>query len=168
MQQPLKGWFGHAKPFEFSDEYIAANGIRRMLTGTTGVIGASALEAAVDLFLEVDLQEYFQKSRELSEAFQHRVDEHCSGLGLELVSPPNVQDRGAHISYAHEHGYAIMQNLIARGVIGDFRAPHYLRFGISPMFLSVEDIEKAVGILREILSDQSYLSAEYQTRHAVT
>jgi kynureninase len=168
MQQPLSGWFGHANPFAFTDDYVAANGIRRMLTGTTGVIGASALEAAVDLFLEVDAGEYFQKSRQLSEAFQHYIDQECAGYGLELVSPKNVQQRGAHISYSHEHGYAIMQNLIARGVIGDFRAPHYLRFGISPMFLSVEDITKAVDVLRKILSTQSYLAPEFQTKHAVT
>jgi len=168
MQQPLSGWFGHAKPFEFSDDYVAADGIRRLLTGTTGVIGASALEAAVDLFLEVEQQEYFSKSRELSEAFRHKVDQDCSGFGLELVSPKNVLERGAHISYSHEHGYAIMQNLIARGVIGDFRAPHFLRFGVSPMFMSAEDIAKGVGGLREILSTQSYLAPEYQTRNAVT
>ncbi len=168
MQQPLSGWFGHANPFAFTDDYVAAEGIRRMLTGTPGVIGASALEAAVDLFLEVDLQEYFQKSQQLSEVFQQQVDQECGGFGLELASPPSVLERGAHISYTHEHGYAIMQNLIARGVIGDFRAPHYLRFGISPMFLSVEDIAKGVEVFREILTTRSFLLPEYQTRQAVT
>lgn len=168
MLQPLSGWFGHANPFAFSDDFAAADGIRRMLTGTPGVIGASALEAAVDLFHEVDLEEYFQKSRELSGAFLQKVDQECSGFGLELVSPKNVLERGAHISYSHAHGYAIMQNLIDRNVIGDFRAPNYLRFGISPMFMSIEDIEKGVGVLQEILATQSYLRPEFQTRQAVT
>jgi kynureninase len=168
MQQPLSGWFGHARPFEFSDEFIPAENIRRMLSGTTGVLGASALEAGVDVMLEADAAAMYRKRADLSSLFQNRVATDCAGFGLELASPPDAAQRGAHISYRHEHGYAIMQNLIARGVIGDFRAPDYMRFGFSPLFMRYADIQSAVDVLRDILATRSYERAEYQARNAVT
>jgi kynureninase len=168
MQQPLSGWFGHARPFDFSDEFIPADSIRRMLSGTTGVLGASALEAGVDVMLEADAAAMHRKRADLSSLFQNRVATDCAGFGLELASPPDAEQRGAHISYRHEHGYAIMQNLIARGVIGDFRAPDYMRFGFSPLFMRYADIQRAVDVLRDILRTRSYERAEYQSRNAVT
>jgi len=168
MRQPLSGWFGHAHPFEFSDDYQPADNIRRLLTGTTGVLGASALEAGVDVMLEADMDAMHEKRGALSALFQELVATQCAGFALELASPENVRERGAHISYRHERGYAIMQNLIARGVIGDFRSPNYMRFGFSPLFMRYSDIHAAVDVLREILESRSYEDAEYQAVNAVT
>jgi kynureninase len=139
-----------------------------MLSGTTGVLGASALEAGVDVMLEADAVAMHRKRADLSSLFQNRVAIDCAGYGLELASPPDAAQRGAHISYRHEHGYAIMQNLIARGVIGDFRAPDYMRFGFSPLFMRYADMQRAVDVLRDILTTRSYERAEYQARNAVT
>lgn len=168
MHQPLSGWFGHARPFEFADDYQPADNVRRLLSGTTGVLGASALEAGVGLMLEADPDAMQEKREKLSSLFQQLIAEGCAGHGLELASPDKAADRGAHISYRHEHGYAVMQNLIDRGVIGDFRAPDYMRFGFSPLFMRYGDVERAVKVLREILNSQSYKNPEYQNRNAVT
>ena len=168
MHQPLSGWFGHARPFDFADDYQPADNVRRLLSGTTGVLGASALEAGVGLMLEADPDAMQEKRENLSSLFQQLIAEGCAGHGLELASPDKAADRGAHISYRHEHGYAVMQNLIDRGVIGDFRAPDYMRFGFSPLFMRYGDVERAVNVLREILNSQSYKNPEYQNRNAVT
>jgi len=168
MSQPLSGWFGHADPFRFTDDFEPADGVRRLLCGTTGVLSATALEAGVDLMLEADPKAMGEKAIALSDLFQRLVSEHCNGLGLELRSPPDARQRGAHLSYAHESGYAIMQNLIARGVIGDFRAPDNIRFGFSPLFMRYTDILDAVEILRDILESRSYADAEFSKTHSVT
>ncbi len=168
MRQPLSGWFGHAEPFVFDDDFVPAQGIRRMLCGTTPVLGASALEASVDLLLEVDPSARHSKAKKLSRIFQELIEQHCAGLGLRLVSPADTEQRGAHISYAHEHGYAVMQNLIAKGVVGDFRAPRGMRFGFSPLFMRYTDLHKAVRTIFEILDSRSYLDSTYQRKQAVT
>ena len=168
MRQPLSGWFGHANPFKFSDDYEPADNVRQLLTGTTGVLGASALEAGVDLMLEADADAMYAKGRKLSSLFQGLVAAQCSGYGLELASPSDASERGAHISYRHEHGYAIMQNLIDRGVIGDFRAPDYMRFGFSPLFMRYADLDTAVAVMRDILELRSYENPKYQAVNAVT
>ena len=168
MRQPLSGWFGHAQPFAFSDEFVPAGNIRTLLSGTTGVLGASALEAAVDLLLEADGDAMHAKREKLSRMFQRLLDDRCGNYGLQLASPTDAAQRGAHVSYRHAHGYAIMQNLIARGVIGDFRAPDYMRFGFSPLFMRYADVERAVAVLQDILATQSYKNAEFQARNAVT
>jgi len=168
MRQPLSGWFGHARPFEFTDDYQPADNIRQLLSGTTGVLGATALEAGIDLMLEADTQAMFAKREKLSALFQKLVATNCGGFGLELASPSAAAERGAHISYRHKQGYAVMQNLIARGVIGDFRAPDHMRFGFSPLFMRYAELHAAVDVLREVLESRSYESAEYQAVNAVT
>jgi len=168
MRQPLSGWFGHANPFEFSDDYEPADNVRRLLSGTTGVLGASALEAGVDLVLEADADAMYAKSKKLSSQFQELVATQCGGFGLELASPGDAAERGAHISYRHEHGYAVMQNLIDRGVIGDFRAPDYMRFGFSPLYMRYADLNTAVEVLRDILESRSYENSKYQAVNTVT
>jgi len=168
MRQPLSGWFGHQSPFEFSDDYVPAADIKRLLTGTTSVLSATALEAGVDLMLEADAAKMHEKRESLSALFQTLIESECAGFGLHLASPANAAQRGAHISYLHEHGYAIMQNLIARGVIGDFRAPDCMRFGFSPLFMSADEVREAVYVLRDILQSATYKNAEYQALNAVT
>jgi len=168
MQQPLSGWFGHASPFEFSDDFVPADGVRRLLCGTTGVLGASALEAGVDLMLEADPKAMDAKSKALSSLFLDLVEEHCQDMGLSLRSPADATKRGAHVSLGHESGYSIMQNLIDRGVIGDFRAPDSMRFGFSPLFMRYTDVFDAVQVLSDILASRSYEQPQYNARNAVT
>lgn len=168
LRQPLSGWFSHANPFAFTDEFTPANDIRSMLTGTTGVLGASALEASVDLFLKTQREDRITKLHRLSEMFQTLVKKHCSGLGLTLASPEHAVDRGAHIAYRHKCGYAVMQNLIDNGVVGDFRAPDFIRFGFSPLFMSYENLLDAVEKLKKILTSRSYEDEKYQVKNKVT
>ena len=168
MQQPLSGWFGHANPFEVRDNFVPAAGIRRLLCGTTGVLGGTALEAGVDLMLEADAEALRQKSHALSTLFVDLVGEFATEFGRVLRSPPEAADRGAHVSYAHESGYSIMQNLIARGVIGDFRAPDNMRFGFSPLFMRYTDCFDAAAILHDILASRSWEEPRYRQKNAVT
>ena len=168
MQQPLSGWFGHARPFEFSDEFVPAEGIRRLLCGTTGVLGGTALEAGVDLMLEADRAALQQKSQGLSSLFVELVGEFAAEFGLELRSPTQASERGAHVSYGHESGYSIMQNLIARNVIGDFRAPDNMRFGFSPLFMRYTDCYDAAAILHDILASRTWDEPQYKQKNAVT
>lgn len=168
VAQPLSGWFGHAQPFAFVDEFEPADGIRRLLCGTTPILSASALEAAVTAFDGVDMRTLRAQSVELSELFIFLFEQRCVGFGLNLVSPRNPALRGSHVSLAHPDGYAIMQALIARGVIGDFRAPHFIRFGFTPLYMSRTDVWDAVAALRDIMASQAYAAPEHARRQAVT
>ncbi len=168
MRQPLSGWFGHENPFAFIDDFSPAPDARKLLCGTTGVLGATALEASVDLFLKADEHARLDKLTQLSTIFEALIRERCENFGFECVSPSDPENRGAHLSFRHPDGYAIMQNLIDRGVIGDFRAPDYLRFGLSPLFMNFEDLYNAAEILHHILETRSYQAEQYQIKHAVT
>ncbi len=168
MHQPLSGWFSHINPFEFTDKYQPADDAHRLLCGTTPILGATALEAAVDLFLEADGAVRLKKLEQMSRIFEGLIEEKCGSHDLTLVSPADPTARGAHLSYHHKDGYALMQNLIDRGVIGDFRAPSYLRFGLSPLFMGYEDLYNAAEILSEILETGSFKAEKYQVKQAVT
>ncbi len=141
LQQPLTGWFGHAAPFVFSDDYVGAPGIDRLQCGTPPVLGLAALEVGVDLIAEIGVARLYEKSQALSEFFLESLMAH--DVTLELVSPPRASDRGSQLSFRHPEAYAICQALIARGVIGDFRAPDVLRLGFAPAYLSFTDIAAA-------------------------
>ena len=168
MRQPLSGWFGHANPFAFVDDFTPADSIRCLLCGTPPIIGASVLEAAVDIFAEVDMAAVRQTSISLSELFLRLIDERCDGFGLSLVSPADAKARGSHVSLAHEQSYAIMQALIARGVVGDFRAPNFIRFGFTPLYLRHVEVWEAVEALRDIMETRAYASPAFTHRQAVT
>lgn len=168
LRSPLGGWMGHARPFAFVDEYEPAPGIARFLCGTPPILAVAALESGVDLHLQADMAQLATKSRALCELFMDLIEAHCAPYGVSLVGPPRGAPRGSHVSVRHPHGYAIMQALIARGVIGDFRAPDIMRFGITPLYLRFADIARAVEILEEVLRTESWRAPEYQVRHAVT
>ena len=168
VRQPLSGWFGHAQPFAFVDDYTPAANIRRMMTGTPPVLSASALEAAVDLFAGVDMKALRAQSVRMSELFITLCEQRCAGFGLQLASPRDAVLRGSHVSLAHPDGYAIMQALIARGVIGDFRAPHFIRFGFTPLYLTCAEVWDAVETLQDIMATKAYAQPEFTKRHAVT
>jgi kynureninase len=166
LQQPLTGWFGHATPFAFSDDYAGAPGIERVQCGTPPVLGLAALEVGVDLIAEIGVARLYAKSQALSEFFLESLMAH--DVALELVSPPRAAERGSQLSFRHENAYAICQALIARGVIGDFRAPDVLRLGFAPAYLSFTDMAAAARHLAEVLASGEWQRAEFNQRAAVT
>ncbi|MBD2843423.1 kynureninase [Erythrobacter rubeus] len=166
LKQPLTGWFGHARPFAFSDEYEKAPGIEQLQCGTSPVLGLAALEVGVDLIAEIGVARLHQKSQALSEFFLECVAHH--GLDVELVSPADAAARGSQLSFRHPHAYPICQALIARGVIGDFRAPDILRLGFAPAYLRFEDMFEAARHLAEVISSEEWKREEYGRRAAVT
>ena len=168
MQQPLTGWFGHRAPFDFTDDFSPTDGIKRMLVGTTGVLAASALDSALEVFMGVDMGLIREKSNALCDLFLALSDERLSKHGIETITPYNSAERGSHVSLTHKNGYAIIQALIERGIIGDFRAPNYMRFGFTPLYVSYEDVHRAVEALHEIMQSQIYLRPQFNTKSAVT
>jgi kynureninase len=166
--QPLYGWLGHAAPFEFATGYRPAAGIRQYVVSTPSILALAALEEGVDLLLQADLAQLRAKSQALTEAFIALVEARCAGLGLSLATPRDPARRGSQVSFAHEHSYAVMQALIARGVIGDFRAPDLLRFGFSPLYIRHVDVWDAAEALRDVLVSGAWQRPEFQKQAAVT
>ena len=171
--QPLAGWMGHAAPFEFTPGYRPAPGIRRYLCGTPAVISLAALECGVDTVLAAEahggMAALRAKSLALTRAFAALVEERCAGHGLSLVSPRDDAQRGSQVCLAHPtHGYAMVQALIARGVVGDFRAPQVLRFGFTPLYLRFVDVWDAVEQLRDMLQREEWREARFNQKAAVT
>jgi kynureninase len=166
--QPLSGWFGHAAPFAFEPGYRPAPGIARMLCGTPPVLSLAALEVGVDEMLRHDMAAIRAKSLALGDLFIRLVEERCAGLGLTLISPRDSAVRGSQVGFAHPQGWPIMQALIARGVIGDFRAPDILRFGLTPLYLRYVDVWDAAEILADILRTRAWDAEHFHARAAVT
>jgi len=171
--QPLAGWMGHAAPFEFTPDYRPAAGIRRYLCGTPPVLSLAALECGVDTVLAAEalggLHALRRKSLALSRAFADGVEARCTGHGLTLVSPRDDALRGSQACFAHPRiGYPVMQALIARGVVGDFRAPDILRFGFTPLYTRFVDVWHAVGHLQQVLEGGEWREARFNQRAAVT
>ena len=162
----LSGWLGHDSPFAFDLGYKAGAGISRMRVGTPPIVQMAALDAALDVWDDVDLNDLRPRSIELSERFIAGVEATCPDLTL--ASPRKPEDRGSQISFKFEEGYAAMQALVAHKVIGDFRAPDIMRFGFTPLYLSFEDVDKAVEILAAILRDRLWDTPEFKQRKAVT
>ncbi|MGB3472182.1 MAG: kynureninase [Erythrobacter sp.] len=166
LKQPLTGWFGHAQPFAFSDDYEPAPGIEQLQCGTSPILGLTALEVGVDLIAEIGVGRLHQKSQALSEFFLEALSE--QGFSLDLVSPADSGERGSQLSFRHPQAYALCQALIARGVIGDFRAPDILRLGFAPAYLRFEDVAEAARHLAEVLGNEEWRRAEFRERAAVT
>ena len=166
VQPALAGWLGHDKPFAFEQQYRPAPSIARFRVGTPPVLQMSALEAALDVWEGVDMDNVRLTSIALTETFISQVESKCPDLVL--VSPREASQRGSHVSFAFEHGYAVMQALIARGVIGDFRAPNIMRFGFTPLYIDEGDVLKAVDILADIMEQEAWKDPEYHITQAVT
>jgi kynureninase len=167
-RSPLTGWMGHAAPFEFSPDYRPAEGIIRFLCGTPVVLGIAAMEAGIDLALTVDPAALRQKSQALGDLIIARVDALCTDGELAVASPRSAAARGSQVCLTHPNGYAVMQALIERGVIGDFRAPDIMRFGFAPLYLRYADIAEAARILAEVLTTRAWDQPQYHQRAAVT
>ncbi len=164
----LSGWMGHAEPFAFEDGYRAAAGIERFLCGTPPILGMAALECGVDLMAEADMAAVRAKSLQLGRVFMDLMDEHCAGHGFTLASPREDALRGSHVAYAHAEGYGIMQALKERGVIGDFRDPDILRFGLTPLYLRHVDMLEAVLRIRAVCETRAWDDPRWAVRAPVT
>ncbi len=162
----LSGWLGHEAPFAFDLDYRPGRGVERMRVGTPPILQLAALDAALDVWEGVDMQDLRARSLELQAQFIALVEEGCPDLTL--ASPRDPEIRGSQVSFRHEHGYAIIQALIAEGVIGDFRAPDILRFGFTPLYLSPEDVERAAQILCAIMAERRWDKPEFHARAKVT
>ena len=168
LTQPLTGWWGHASPFAFDRAFSADPGIGKFQCGTQPVLSLRALKAGLELYGDVDLQLVRVKSMALTDLFIALVESRCAEFGLILASPRATAERGSQVSFAHGDGYRIMQALIARGVIGDFRAPDILRFGFAPLYIRFVDIWDAVEHLREVLESGEWQDEQFAVRAAVT
>ncbi|MDQ2859544.1 MAG: kynureninase [Pseudomonadota bacterium] len=168
LRSPLSGWMGHAAAFDFADDYRPAAGIERFLCGTPPILGLLALEVGVDLALEADPGAVAAKSARLWDLFVDQVEARCGEHGFKLLTGRDAARRGSHVSYAHPEGFRIMQALIARGVIGDFRDPDILRFGITPLYLGYEDVWRAVETLRRMMADGNWRDGPSRATGRVT
>jgi len=162
----LSGWMGHTEPFAFDRHYTAAPAIERMRIGTPPVLQMAALDAALDVWDDVSIVDVRSKSIELSELFIEQVEKRCPQLAL--CSPRNAEQRGSQGSFSFEEGYAVIQALIADGVIGDFRAPNVLRFGFTPLYIDNDDVIKAATILENIMVKRIWDQPAFKQRAAVT
>jgi kynureninase len=166
--QPLFGWMGHDAPFAFDLDYRPRGGIGRFLVGTPPILSLVALESGLDQFAGVDMAAVQRKSIALGDLFIALIEQELAGQGLILASPRDGAMRGSQVSFRHPEGYPIMQALIARGVIGDFRAPDILRFGFTPLYVRFEDVWAAVQHLRAVMAEQAWQKPEFRRRAAVT
>ena len=168
VQQPLSGWWGHARPFAFETGYAPEAGVRRFTAGTPSVLAMRALEGALSVWDAVDMAQLRAKSQALSALFIAEVEAACAGLELTLASPRAAAQRGSQVSFAHPQAYPVMQALIACGVIGDFRAPNLLRFGFTPLYIGYADVWRAAQILAEVLRSERWREPRFAQRAAVT
>ena len=168
VRQPLTGWHGPAKPFDFTHDYAPHPAIDRMLTGTAPQLGVIALEAALDAFDGVDLHVLRDKSVALGDLFIALVDQELAGLGFTLASPRDAAQRGSQVSLAHEQGYAIVQALVARNMIGDFRAPDILRFGFAPLYVRYVDVWDTIAALKDVVTTGAWNTDAFLARKSVT
>jgi kynureninase len=166
LVSPLRGWMGHAAPFDFTDDYVPAPGIARFLAGTPPILGLAALESGIDTFDGVTMTALWRKSVVLFDYFRAQMAERCPALAC--ISPADHRARGSHISFRHPNAFEICQALIDAEVIGDFRAPDVLRLGLTPLYLRYEDVWRAVDICAAILATERWRDPRFAVRGKVT
>jgi kynureninase len=166
LRPALRGWMGHAAPFAFTDYYEPAPGISRFLAGTPPMLSLLALESGVESFAGTDMETIWAKSVALFDLFARLAEERCPEL--QCISPREPERRGSHISFRHAHAFEICQAMIADGVIGDFRAPDVIRFGLTPLYLGHEDVVEAVERMTAILDSGRWREPRFAVRGKVT
>jgi kynureninase len=162
------GWWGHAQPFAFDLAWRPAPGIIRQQCGTQAILSLVALDASMDIWADVEMAMLARKGQELCQLFIDLVEATCSQFGLRLAGPRSMAERGSHVSFHCENGYAVMQALIARGVIGDFRAPDIIRFGLAPIYNSFTEVFDAAQVLTDILATGEWNKPEFLQLKSVT
>jgi len=166
--QPLSGWWGHRAPFAMHPEYQPEQGIGRFLCGTQPMISMALVECGLDIFAQTDMAAIRRKSLALTDLFIALLEQRCAAFPLQIVTPREHAQRGSHVSVEHPDGYQVMQALIARGVIGDYREPRVLRFGFTPLYTRFVDVWDAVELLHEILVKEAWRAPEFAQRGLVT
>ena len=166
VDQPITGWWGHARPFDMSLEFEPAPGVQRMVVGTPPVLALSALDAALEAFDGVTMADLRRASLELTDLFIEQVESRTSGF--ELITPREHERRGSQVAFRHPEAYGVIQALIARDVVGDFRSPDVARFGFAPLYVGPDDVVTAVDRLVEVLAREEHHDPAYTTRNAVT
>jgi kynureninase len=156
FETPIQGWMGHADPFAFSTRYEPARGVARLLCGTPPVLSLAALECGVETVARAGVERLRRKSVALTDLFVRLVEQECAGFGFLLASPREAERRGSQVSLRHPEGHAVVEALIARGVIGDFRPPDVLRFGFAPAYLRFVDCWDAVAALRAVMEGRAW------------
>jgi kynureninase len=167
LVQPLSGWWAHAAPFAMESGYRPATGIRRLLCGTQPILSLRALKAALDVLEGVEIAAIRAKSLALTSFFMELVEPVCCAFGARIITPRD-DGRGSQVSIAHEQAYPLVQALIDRGIIGDFRAPDIMRFGFAPLYLSYREVADAVAALHDVLATEAWRDAKFSTRALVT
>jgi kynureninase len=168
IRQPLSGWFGHARPFEFAQNYAPDPGIRKFLCGTIPTLSFRAVEAGLAMHADFKLGEIRSKSMALTELFGTLCDASCGPFGVRHISPRAAAERGSQVTLSHPEAYAVMQALIARGVVGDFRMPDGMRFGFAPLYVGYADVVRAARTLHQVLACEAWAAPRYRVRAAVT
>ena len=168
LVSPLAGWMGHAEPFAFAADYRPADGVQRLLCGTPPIISLVALDVGVALVERAGIAAIRAKSISMVDTLMRLVEQECAQFGFTVITPRDAQDRGSQLALRHPDGYPIMQALIDRGVIGDFRAPDVLRFGLAPLYLRYVDLWNAVAVLREVMQTRAWDRQAYHRRRRVT
>lgn len=167
IENPLPGWLGHARPFEFELGYEPAAGMQSFVTSSPSIISLAALDGALDVWDDVSIDQVRAKSLALTDLFIALVEERLEGV-FEVVTPREHHRRASQVALRHSEGYGIVQALIERGVIGDFRAPDICRFGFAPLYLSYTDVYDAVELLVEVMVSEAYRAERFEMRNAVT
>ena len=168
VQPPLSGWWGHAAPFAFDLDYRPAPGIIRNQCGTQPIISLAALDAALDVWDDVEMSAIRAKSLALCKSFIDLVEQRCAAHGVKVAGPAQLEARGSHVSIHHPQGYAVMQALIAANVVGDFRSPDMMRFGFTPLYTRFVDVWDAVDMLTRILDGREWDQPQFLAKKAVT
>lgn len=168
FDHPLTGWFGHADPFAFAADFAPAHGMDKLLTGTPPILSLLALDAALDAFDGVDMHRVRAKVESLTQLFVSFAQERLLRHGFALASPHDAKQRGAQVSLAHPQGYAVMQALIARGVIGDYRAPDIVRFGFAPLYTRHVDVFDAAATIEAVMMSRAWDTPGFMARKPVT
>lgn len=158
----IAGWMGHADPFAFTPEFEPHAGVRSQLSASPAVLANEAMSAAVDLWREVKREDLDWKHRSLSELTVALLEQECAAYGVEIASPPDYDQRGGHVAFTHPGAAAITEALLEAGVVNSFRKPDSIRFGLSPLALSHEDVWGAVGRLRVVLESEKWRQSKFQ------
>ena len=168
VRQPLSGWFGHTRQFAMESSYAPSAGIARYLCGTQPITSLAMVECGLEIFELTDMASLRRKSLALTDLFIDLVEARCAAHHLVLITPREHARRGSHVSFEHPEGYAVIQALIARGVIGDYREPRIMRFGFTPLYTTFTEVFDAVEILGEILDNRTWDQPQFKVRHSVT
>ena len=168
VTQPLTGWLGHTDPFAFDTEYKPADDISKFICGTPPILSYAAVESGLEIFERASIEAIREKGKRLTNLFIRLMEQECDSFGFKLLSPRDSERRGCQVAYAHSDGFPIVQALVARGVIGDFREPNIVRFGFTPLYIRYIDVWETVTRLSAIMESGEWKRPEFQERGIVT